>query len=442
VKVVRFLVALVVAGSWAVPALPAAAQTPSIARYFLGTWNCTTDGRSVSAMAYGLTNDGATLALANGYVSGDGNLGQFYETDVEKAGTFVVTTREGDGAFIATSTGWQGDTLSFVGTVADVTRSRQKRMTYRRIDAGHFDRTFEVAGAPAEPWKVTSHATCQRAGTVGGSVVVSAPANESGLQKLAIRLAGSDGARIYVGALPKDWTTPVPLPAGATIVGSVRRGANLRIYYDLPDSGKAVITAYTSRLVAAGWTSNSTLEAFHGGFSANAEVPVVLCGPAGQPGVTISSPERNGSFEVSIAPHEALCASTNGPLAFLGQMRGPLPTLVAPDGVAMTSSPLPYRFGASGAKLVSKDSIATLIQAFTAQMTAANWHQLDSTVGAHAGSASFSITDERGVPWEAILTIYAAPDRSDTYYSLVDTTNLKGDGPFGSAMLTPPTLPQ
>jgi hypothetical protein len=93
----------------------------------------------------------------------------------------------------------------------------------------------------------------------------------------------------------------------------------------------------------------------------------------------------------------------------------------------MTGSAVPFRFGATGAKIVSKAPLSNLIESFGSQMLAAKWQRLDSAISAHTATASFTITDQRGAPWEAVITIYAAPGLSDTYYSLIDTTNLNGE---------------
>jgi len=239
-------------------------------------------------------------------------------------------------------------------------------------------------------------------------------------------MAGPAPTTIYVDALPKNWQTSVPLPDGATLVGSVQSSAVTKIYYNLGASSDT-IAEYISRLETDGWAANSALATLQGGFATRTSGPTLLCAAAGKPAVSITSPtgpER--SFSVSVSPAQLLC-NGGGALGLLKGLRGPLPTLVAARDATMTGGVIPFRFGSTGAKLVSKEPLSALIEAFASQMVAAKWQRLDMTAGPRTAVASFNLTDEHGTPWESVIAIYAAPGHSDTYYCTMDTTNLNGE---------------
>jgi hypothetical protein len=284
---------------------------------------------------------------------------------------------------------------------------------------------FLIAGAISAP------ASAQVATISGGT-------DATALQKLATRMAGPGPAKIYVGTLPDDWKDPAPLPNGATLVGSVERGTTTQLYYDL-GAGSTTIADYTVVLQSAGWTASSAL-GVSGGF-ASTSLPSIYCGAAGKPILTITQPSGSDhSFSISLGDDPNPLCSAQGPLGFIQALRGPLPTLVPPANATMTGSAVPFRFGATGAKIISKAPLSNLIEAFASQMIAAKWQKLDSAISAHTATASFTLTDERGVPWEAVITIYAAPGFTDTYYSLVDTTNLNGE-PSPAAASSAPQRP-
>jgi len=189
-------------------------------------------------------------------------------------------------------------------------------------------------------------------------------------------------------------------------------------------------------LQSSGWTASTAL-APGGGF-APTSLPSIYCGAGGKPILTITQPSgADRSFSISLANDANPLCDAQGPLGFIRTLRGPLPTFAAPETATMSGTAVPFRFGATGAKIISRLPLSNLIESFGSQMVAAKWQRLDSAMSARTATASFTITDERGVPWEAVITIYAAPGFSDTYYSLVDTTNLNGEA-APAAMLSAP----
>jgi hypothetical protein len=146
--------------------VPASAALPSISGYFLGTWTCSTSTGSLVVKAYGLQGP-STLGLWNAYVkTAPYTLGVYSEQYVQSGTTFKVTSKQGATTFTATSPGWDaaGD-LTFTGTVTGMTPAMlDQRMTYHKVAAGRFTRTFATATSAAGPWKITSSESCTQRG--------------------------------------------------------------------------------------------------------------------------------------------------------------------------------------------------------------------------------------------------------------------------------------
>jgi hypothetical protein len=428
---VRLILAFFIASAIVVPA---SAAPPSITGYFAGTWACDSALGSQGTKVYGLANGGQELLVADPFVSPTQQFGQFTQTYVQDDQGITVTQSSGPATFTASSAGWDGDTLTFLGTMVNGIQTTPERETYRRADADHFTQLFETGTSSAGPWKTISQSTCLRIKAATPVAVIAGDTNATALQKLATRMAGPGAAKIYVGKLPDDWKATAPLPSGAKLVGSVERGTTTQLYYDFGPGG-GTIADYAASLQSAGWVPNATISP--GGGFASPSLPSIYCGAAGKPVLTITQPSGpDRSFAISLANANPLC-NAQGPLGIMQSLRGPLPTLAAPENATMTGSVVPFRFGATGAKIVSKAPLASLIESFGSQMVAAKWQRLDSAVGAHTATASFTLTDEHGVPWEAVITIYAAPGVSDTYYSLIDTTNLNGENSLATTLSAP-----
>jgi hypothetical protein len=71
----------------------------------------------------------------------------------------------------------------------------------------------------------------------------------------------------------------------------------------------------------------------------------------------------------------------------------------------------------TGTTLVSSAPLPTLVNAFEAQLVAADWRTVDKTVGKRAAIESFTITDSTGARWDAVLTLYASLDKANTYFA-------------------------
>jgi hypothetical protein len=109
--------------------------------------------------------------------------------------------------------------------------------------------------------------------------------------------------------------------------------------------------------------------------------------------------------------------------------KSPLPQLTAPAGATMHPG-TPGIMGAgpaSGAAFVTTMPLTQLLDALSLQLTKAGWKATPSNVTDTLGSRSFSIVDDTGQHWQAVITIYRSDVHPDRYYSYIDLTNLSAD---------------
>jgi hypothetical protein len=146
-------------------------KPPSLSAYFLGTWSCRSALNSVVVKAYGLNPDGTQLILWNSYVTTSRELAASRQTYTDDGSALTVVDPFGGRVFTGTSTGWNVDTLTFVGPVVITPATSvpapsvgpiSQRMTYTRTDNDHFTRSFETAPIATGPWAAVSHESCTR----------------------------------------------------------------------------------------------------------------------------------------------------------------------------------------------------------------------------------------------------------------------------------------
>jgi hypothetical protein len=400
--------------------------------YFGGTWACRSTTGTHGVRVYGLIEDGNQLGMVNPFVTPGLQFGRSAETYAQGDHGITLTENSGSSTFAASSAGWNGDTLTFLGTVVNGTLTTQRRDTYRRSDLENFTVTYEQAATADGPWTTSAEVTCRRVDVtttaptpapVPAVTIAAGEANPTGLQRLAEQLAGPPPAQIYVAALPAGHTVD-PQPDGATLIGSVQRANTTQVYYELGNS-TSTVADYVTKLKTLGWRSGPP--AGLGGFAALAGDYAVLCRADDKASVSLTSESgTTRRFRATFTDGNPAC--TDQPTGFFDGWRGPLPTFAPPDGVAMTGDVVPIRMGSTGATIVTKVQLASVMSSFEAQMEAAKWKRLDRIVGARTATESFTITDKRGTPWESTITIYAAPGNTYKYYCLIDTTNLKDEG--------------
>ncbi len=138
-------------------------KPPAISDYFLGTWYCASELKANVVKAYGLAGNGTALRLLNPYVTADGVIASQTELYTENGGGVNVMSPSGNSAFMGTSPGWSGNTLTFIGVVTGSGGAPlTQRETYTRVDDDRFLRVFEMLDAGTAAWTTTSRETCAR----------------------------------------------------------------------------------------------------------------------------------------------------------------------------------------------------------------------------------------------------------------------------------------
>jgi hypothetical protein len=212
---------------------------------------------------------------------------------------------------------------------------------------------------------------------------------------------------ITVGALPPNWTPPVPLPQNITIVGSVLKPKfSTEIYYE-PSDASGVAKAYVEQLRAAGFTPH---QAFPGqrGFVFGELRPTLMTLCRGTEGVSISTPAADDLRVIILAPNgRNVC----GPSPM--RISTPVPQLVLPAGVTIVSggggSAIYSSSGESStfseAVLQTALSLKRVLAAFDAQMLDARWKPQRAFVTAQSAAQSFTYNDGP-LQWKATILVF------------------------------------
>ncbi|HEY8298599.1 MAG TPA: hypothetical protein VIG32_11330 [Candidatus Baltobacteraceae bacterium] len=262
-----------------------------------------------------------------------------------------------------------------------------------------------------------------------GAGAASAASGDPGFE-LAQMIANQGGfgkATVLLGKLPAEGLGTLPLPAGATLVGSVagpplpamlrRFGGsnNVTLYYQVASS--AVAQNYAKTLAAAGWKSAAFPSARIGGF-VDSNAPgreARYCGPGhrsvafhlpqGSPDELVISVSTENDATSSFLP----CASKNG-LAGIAQLaeqfRAPLPQLHAPAGAEMEGAmPFASPFQSSTAYLKTALAPDALLAAFASEFTAGGWLAQRKAAGDGIATQSFTHSSGGKVDWRAALTV-------------------------------------
>jgi hypothetical protein len=228
---------------------------------------------------------------------------------------------------------------------------------------------------------------------------------------------------VTMGALPPNWTAPVPLPQSAPLLGSVLREnqKSVELLY-APDDGSAVFSAYETALEQSGFAPlNSDVPGFAtGGFVQQNPVrrDAMLC--RGTQGVTVRLLPGN-DLRVDIPSADApgsfnSCNSSQLPAYGMQAISGILPSLRGPKGVVVTPNTMggsSWGFGPSGssanvtygASFEGNTGVAELLNTFTTQLTNDGWSQNGSAQSETGAFAAFS-RDFNGQHWKADLLVY------------------------------------
>ncbi len=258
------------------------------------------------------------------------------------------------------------------------------------------------------------------------------------------RLAGGYGtpAEVTAGSLPAGWTSPVPLPVGVPLLGSVRNTLQhtITLYYN-PSNAQAAVDAYIAQLRAAGFATPNYQYGTQGGFAATNVSPIrsgffchgtqsvnVFQPPYSTGDLRIAISEfTNGSGPCSRPTTAALMASANRDTT-------PLPQFIPPAGTTMVGTGANFGMTLPGVASLSSTAAITgnlpadaILRSLVSQLQHAGWRTTDSSAGRDSAIAAFRF-DKASIHWRGSLAVYRGVT-PHTYTARVDATGGNGTAP-------------
>jgi len=255
------------------------------------------------------------------------------------------------------------------------------------------------------------------------------------IRRLATRDSeGAENVQIYVGQNPPGLDAaylPAVKPVGSIAATRAGGQSSYSAFYNLSN---AQLQAYFARLHSDGWNAIALPQGGMGGFQNVSLAGMATFCKVGKALIVAQVTPNSNAVAISA---QQLPSGTPNICSAMEQFpfpaglsrKSPLPQLTAPAGATMHPG-TPGIMGAgsaSGAGFVTTMPLAQLLDALTLQLTNAGWKAAPSSVTDTLGSRSFSIVDEAGQHWQAVMTIYRSDLHPDRYYSFIDLTNLSAD---------------
>ncbi|MGH2541774.1 MAG: hypothetical protein ACRDIB_03195 [Ardenticatenaceae bacterium] len=239
---------------------------------------------------------------------------------------------------------------------------------------------------------------------------------EKQLYELAVRLLtpsypgmpSLDQAQLFVGELPDTLPAPLPLPDGATVIGSVVRGEMLgaEIALDVELPADAIRAFYTVRMSEAGWSSQESFYG-HGGFTHAGDSLLFCRGPRG-PAVQVhirSQPDAPSEVRLHVHTHprHSPCSHRGLPDNFQR-----LPGLHPPAGARQQPGG-----GSSGgdtsystATLQTELDMGAVRMHYEQQLEQAGWQRSASGGDEVIVWSTWTVQDEVDQPWEGLFFVF------------------------------------
>ena len=232
---------------------------------------------------------------------------------------------------------------------------------------------------------------------------------------------------LYVGRVPPHVSRKLPLPAQAPIGSTETQlpdnpmvvNEQYSLYYTL---SKSELSSYYTRLKALGWWQLTSPDNKGSGFYGPQEGGIASFCKSGLPAIMIQTRPDTNANDVNIDISRG-CGSLQQEIAQFGARFGPMPPIVAPQGVTMSGGQPGVPLGTSGAKFHGASSLSQLLDSFSAQLVAAGWKAGERSASARVGSRTFTVS-RGGRRWQAVVTVYASAAEAQTYYGFIDLTNL------------------
>lgn len=269
----------------------------------------------------------------------------------------------------------------------------------------------------------------------GGSPTTAPAGTESEYRALAERLLAPqfpspDGSTttftLYPAALPPAQVEPIPIPPGATLIGSTVRTrsniASVGVVLDLPGEPAAATDFYARELAGRGFTPTANRSGPQGGGFVSTMGPantVIYCKGTTGPTFNVTVWTRTGSpndVRVNYEPVDPRQSGGYGPcnqppLGGPGRGMDRLPTLRAPDGIVLQQSG-----GSGGGNRQASEATATTTRTpreleahFAQQLATAGWSKIGSGADDSLAWSTWKVPGEGA--WQGMLVIYEAPGK-------------------------------
>jgi hypothetical protein len=286
---------------------------------------------------------------------------------------------------------------------------------------------------------------------------VSAQPGPSAALALAERLLAPPGppgyapkATLLPGALPDvDAIEALPIPRGATLVGSLARDGNAKmgpgtsyeVVLDAPGGATELLGFYKRELAARGWDTQHDGSGYPAtGFQPTLQsAHALFCKASSGPWLNLSVWPRQGApadvrlYVETASPGPCGMAGRGGPGGMPSEMAA-MPALYPPDGAVLQMGG-PGRW-TSEAVAETALGVADLEAHFARQLEAAGWSR---QAGAAAAGAPVAWSTWRKDDWRGVL--YAAEGAADRKQLRFEIESTAGGGPGFPMPMRPAVAP-
>lgn len=225
----------------------------------------------------------------------------------------------------------------------------------------------------------------------------------------------------FIGRLPEDLPVEVPIPDGATIVGSQPHGYGPRdeveVVLDAGMTAEQVREAYRTLMTAAGWSESDRHRGPMGsGFVSEAPPDVLLfCKTDRGPALFVRARERKDAptdVRLSLLPDERHSpCSPQGP-EYYGLEESVLPTLKPPPSAML----LPRSAGGgyydveSTAVLETDLDLASIGAHYVTRLRNSGWTLTEESQGGPQAWSAWAFSDDAGQRWIGLLVALRLPE--------------------------------
>lgn len=260
--------------------------------------------------------------------------------------------------------------------------------------------------------------------------------NDTNIRELTLALIGArypdatDGTvgvelQLLPGQLPPGFPSGFPFLPGSRVVGSLIAARPI-VVLDTDQSVEAVITFYTERLTAAGWSTPEGMPPRQGGF---------LHSGFGMAGRTYTMFFRDDGLALQVMTHTATSGRTNILISQIpegaGQMRRVPRSRVRHHDIFSILPPIApppqaqqFQEGGGGgddhvttsARVESDLDLSALAMHYIAQLERGGWQRTESGENGPVAWSTWTFESEEKEPWRALFVILKRPDVAQHYW--------------------------